>query len=226
MAAPLTTSTWASLAFDYSDYYERIATALETIAVASSATYTTLGTISTTLTTISNSASASANSAASSTATNADLLTSVQQIASSATFIGVMLESIASVNATSAATVSGVIPTFSYPGSGLTTSTAVFFASVGGTTGTTMYVSNITSGVIVPNMVLTGTNVNNNIVVRQTSGTTGNTGTYELLYNTGYRISLNQGNSTTSTVTGNYTTGSIASITSTNILTTLQQIIL
>jgi hypothetical protein len=85
-----------------------------------------------------------------------------------------------------------------------------------------MYVDSVTSGTIVPNMVLSGNYVNNNIVIRQTSGLTGNTGTYELLNNTGYRISLNQGNSSTSTVTGTYTTNTVLSLTSTNIIDTLQ----
>ena len=227
-ASVITTST-GGIVIDYSSYFERIASALETIAVASTVTVQTLISISNTLTnvsttlgTISNSSSASSNAAASSTSTNADLLISVQQIATSATFIGAMLEYIASVNATSAATVSGLVPTFKYAGTGTTTSTAVFISSVGGTTGTTMYVDSVTSGTIVPNMVLSGNYVNNNIVIRQTSGLTGNTGTYELLNNTGYRISLNQGNSSTSTVTGTYTTNTVLSLTSTNIIDTLQ----
>jgi hypothetical protein len=106
-------------------------------------------------------------------------------------------------------------PLFKFKGYKLTTTTATFTASVGGTEGYTMYISTITSGVIVPNMVLSGSYVNNNIV------NTVGTDTCELKVYTNFKQSLNQGNSPTVTVNGVYNTLTELIVTTTSISVTL-----
>lgn len=229
MTATVVTTSTGSIVLDYSTYldvfdgyFSRIATALETIATASTSTSTP---IVLALNSIANASTITAASSvvtsnATSSSTTIDVL---QQLLTTASFIGSMLESIAAVNATTAAGTTGVAPTFQYAGNDTTSTSAIFTATVGGTTGTTLFVSNITTGTILINMAVTGTYITTpNYIIQQTSGSTGGTGTYELLYNTGYNIHLNRGNSPAFAATGVYTTSTTLYITSTNVLTALQ----
>lgn len=249
MAATLTTSTW-NIAYDYSDYYERIATALENLAANSTATLTTLTNISVSLDILANSSTLTIAElstiavsldtiAISSTAT----LSVMSDIASTSTLINTSLAtmSMASIlsaisstpsgvvdidadsiiargDATFASQVFGKLPTYSYVSTASTSTLAEFETTVGGNTGTWMFVSNVITGTIVSNMevgilVPNTESIQPNLIVRQLNGTVGSTGTYELKNDTGYYTTLNKGNSPTFTATAILHTGTEAIIT-------------
>ena len=243
MAATLTTSTW-NIAYDYSDYYERIATALENLAANSTATITTLTNISVSLDLLANNSTSTLADlstiavsldtiAASSTAT----LSVISDIANTSTLINSSLAtmSMASIlsaisntpsgvvdidadsiisrgDASFASQVFGKLPTYNYVSTATTSTSAEFETTVGGNTGTWMFVSSVITGTILTNMevgilVPNTTSTQLNLIVRQLAGTVGSTGTYELKNDTGYYTTLNKGNSPSFTATAVLHTG-------------------
>lgn len=246
MAATLTTSTW-NLAYDYSDYYERIASALENIAANTSATLATLNSLST-ITNIASALQVMADNsttmtsylstlAASSTAT----LVEISTIASTATLINKSLETITLASIVSAISSSpygvvdmdgesrylrgdatypdqafGKLPTFNYMSTASTAISAEFSATVGGNTGTWLFVNDVVTGTIVANMELSVPDPNTtastrlNLIMRQLDGAVGGIGTYELRDDTGFKIHLNKGDSSVFTTTAVLHTGTDA----------------
>lgn len=234
MAATLTTSTW-NLAYDYSDYYERIATALENIAANTSATLVTLNNLST----ITNIASSLQIIADNSTTSTAYLNT----IASTSTMISKNIETITLSSIVSAISSSpygvvdmdgesrylrgsayypeqtfGKLPTYNYISTASTSLSSEFNASVGGNTGTWLFVNNVITGTIVANMELNVIDpdvpslTRVNTIIRQIDGVVGSVGTYELKDDTGFKVNLNKGNSGIFTATAILHTGTEAVI--------------
>lgn len=116
-------------------------------------------------------------------------------------------------DAVPATQVFGRLPTYNYISTASTSTLAEFEATVGGNTGTWMYVKNIITGTILANMELSivdpeiSTATRSNSIIRQIDGILGNTGTYELRYDTGFKTNLNKGNSQLFTSTAILHTG-------------------
>ena len=115
-------------------------------------------------------------------------------------------------DASFASQVFGKLPTYNYVSTATTSTSAEFETTVGGNTGTWMFVSSVITGTILTNMevgilVPNTTSTQLNLIVRQLAGTVGSTGTYELKNDTGYYTTLNKGNSPSFTATAVLHTG-------------------